>query len=135
MYGFIGFTCFILLIIIVTYDHAHRKDKKDRKYREEHETISRLNEQIDTKRNELENLELQVRNQSFDSSVSLTHIESKALDKYSESNIQIPTDIIEELTHKRFTDETDIINYIENQRLYWKLENSKKLFKRKDVKS
>lgn len=134
MYTVIGFTCAILFIILLTFDHAHRKDKKERKHREEHEKIEELNNQIQSKSEELEMLENQVRNLSYDSSVSLTHIESKALDKYSESNIQISTDIIEELSRMRLDNETDIINYIENQRLYWKHENSKKLFKRREVK-
>lgn len=53
-----------------------------------------------------------------------------ALDVYERAGIKIPLDIIEELS---FIDplktKEEAINYIENQRANWKLENSKKVGK------
>lgn len=54
----------------------------------------------------------------------------RVLDIYERSNVRIPKDIIEELSYMNFDNEMDIFNYIENQRHYWKLENSKKPYKK-----
>lgn len=51
------------------------------------------------------------------------------LDTYERSNIRIPADILEELARNGFTTETEVTDFIENQRHHWKLENSKKVYK------
>lgn len=72
-------------------------------------------------------------NQRVDTSVSLSQIVIKVLDIYEESHIRIPADIIEDLSYMRFHDEKEVFTFIENQRNYWKLENTKKPY-RKEVK-
>lgn len=54
----------------------------------------------------------------------------EALDVYERSGIKLPLDIIEELTFVDFLKtKEDVMDYIENQRSNWKLENSKKVGK------
>lgn len=50
------------------------------------------------------------------------------LNHYEQSNIRIPVEIIEDLQYMDLLDEQEIHKFIENQRLYWKLENTKKPF-------
>lgn len=60
---------------------------------------------------------------------------NKVLDLYELSGIKIPLDIIEVLHDNNLIEElqlysfNDIYKFIENQRQYWKLENSKKPYK------
>lgn len=61
----------------------------------------------------------------------LTATEENVLDIYEQSNIKIPLEILEELRYLQLDDEEEIFMYIENQRLHWKLENSKKPYRRK----
>ena len=54
---------------------------------------------------------------------------NEVLDVYDQSNIKIPVDILEDMVVIIFDSEKEVFNYIENQRYYWKLENSKKPYK------
>lgn len=60
----------------------------------------------------------------------LTQLEERVLDIYVQSNIKIPFEIMEELRYLNLDSEDEIFNYIENQRLHWKLENSKKPYRK-----
>lgn len=62
-------------------------------------------------------------------STNMLQVQEDVLNMYEKSNIRIPSDIIEDLIHMNITDENEIFAYIENQRNYWKLENSKKPYK------
>lgn len=93
-----------------------------------------LEKQIRERLKTLAELNNQIAEQTIDHSYNLTSIELKALDEYERSNIKIPIEIIEDLHALHLQSESDIIDYIDNQRLFWKLENSKKLFKRKGSK-
>ncbi|CAC21541.1 GP16.7-like replication protein [Bacillus phage GA1] len=54
----------------------------------------------------------------------------EALDEYEKSGIKIPLDIIEEITFiDNLRTKEEVMNYIENHRANWKLENSKKVGK------
>jgi hypothetical protein len=70
-------------------------------------------------------------NNTVDTTVNLTKLEQQILDSYERSNIKLPIDIIEDLSTMNLKTEYDIINYIEVQRRYWKLECQKKLFQTK----
>nr|2BNK_A Chain A, EARLY PROTEIN GP16.7 [Bacillus phage phi29]2BNK_B Chain B, EARLY PROTEIN GP16.7 [Bacillus phage phi29]2C5R_A Chain A, EARLY PROTEIN P16.7 [Salasvirus phi29]2C5R_B Chain B, EARLY PROTEIN P16.7 [Salasvirus phi29]2C5R_C Chain C, EARLY PROTEIN P16.7 [Salasvirus phi29]2C5R_D Chain D, EARLY PROTEIN P16.7 [Salasvirus phi29]2C5R_E Chain E, EARLY PROTEIN P16.7 [Salasvirus phi29]2C5R_F Chain F, EARLY PROTEIN P16.7 [Salasvirus phi29] len=61
--------------------------------------------------------------------VNLSACEVAVLDLYEQSNIRIPSDIIEDLVNQRLQSEQEVLNYIETQRTYWKLENQKKLYR------
>lgn len=51
------------------------------------------------------------------------------LTTYDQSGIRLPLDIIEELDYLNLTTESEITAYIESQRIHWKYECMKKLFK------
>lgn len=53
----------------------------------------------------------------------------KVLNTYDQSGIRLPLDIIEELDYLNLTSEVEITEYIESQRIHWKYECMKKLFK------
>jgi len=53
----------------------------------------------------------------------------QALDAYQDSHIRIPSDVIEDATRQYFSNVSDALNYIENQRDAWKRENGKKVYK------
>lgn len=65
----------------------------------------------------------------WDTSVHMSTLLVEALDLYDKSNIRIPKDIIEDATIHHFDTVERAIQYIENQRNYWKLENQKKVLK------
>lgn len=67
----------------------------------------------------------------IDPSTNLTEIFNEALDEYDRAGIRIPVDIIEDLQHEEFKSVDEAIQSIENQRTNWKLENQKKLNRRK----
>jgi hypothetical protein len=94
----------------------------------------RLGAEIQSKQKELQGLTQHVEDRTLDRSTSLTKVQIEVLDIYQESNIRIPVDIIEDLAYSRIYDYQEIIAYIENQRNYWKLENTKKPFKRSVTK-
>lgn len=91
--------------------------------------IEDLNKEIIAKSRQLETLEKQIENRTIDNSVSLTKLEIQVLDYFDESGIRIPSDIIEDLHAMRFTSEFEIFKFIQNQRTFWKLENTKKPFR------
>lgn len=62
-------------------------------------------------------------------SQQLTNIEIDVLDCYDKSNIKIPTEIIEDLHSRKLSSHKEIFDFIENQRYFWKLENTKKVYK------
>lgn len=89
-----------------------------------------LDKQLNEKMEQLSHLSRQVENQTIDKGMSLRMMEIRVLDIYEDSNIKIPTDIIEELHRMGLSNEKEIFDYIENQRYFWKLENSKKPYKK-----
>lgn len=87
--------------------------------------LKKLDNAIYGKALELERLE----NAIQATSMELNEIHTQALDVFDRSNIRIPKDIIEDMAQHRFTSVEMCIDYIENQRAHWKLENGKKVFK------
>lgn len=51
------------------------------------------------------------------------------IELYNKMGIKLPLDILEELEYNNFSNELDIIAYIENQRIHWKYECMKKFKK------
>jgi predicted PurR-regulated permease PerM len=103
-------TCvmFLFLLIIVYINQSNKQNKQIQEEQEHHRE-----------------------NNLLDTTVNLTKLEQQILDKYEQSNIKLPIDIIEDLSSMNLRTDYDIINFIEVQRRYWKLECQKKLFQLK----
>jgi Tfp pilus assembly protein PilO len=110
----------MLIMILALYFGYTKKNKQEQK------ELELIEQEIDEKREQLQNL-------AYDNTVNLTKLEIEVLEYYDICNIRIPSDIIEDLHNMKLTDEKDIFSFIESQRNYWKLENTKKVF-RKGVK-
>jgi hypothetical protein len=109
--------CIMLLALYFGYKKKNKQEQKE---------LELIEQEIDEKREQLQNL-------AYDNTVNLTKLEIEVLEYYDICNIRIPSDIIEDLHNMKLTDEKDIFSFIESQRNYWKLENTKKVF-RKGVK-
>jgi len=116
---------FIILLMILSM----LGKKRQINYQEKLVINNTLTDQINIKRKQLDELNERIENKTINNKVSLTNIEIKVLDWYEASNIKIPVDIIEDLSNMKLDTEENIMNYIEIQRYFWKLENSKKVFK------
>jgi hypothetical protein len=121
IYGIVGLGA---LAVITTLVHTDNKKTKE---------LEKLEEEIIRKKHLIHTLDQHIENQTIDRTVMLTKSEIAVLDLYDKSNIKIPIDIVEDLSTMKLDSETDIYNFIEIQRRYWKLENTKKVF-RKGVK-
>ena len=115
----------IILIYLISVFHSTRIDRKtehdiqlDALYKEQ----SRLESEIAKQRGLLHQVKV-------DNVVKLPTMVNEVLDVYDQSNIKIPVDILEDMVVITFDSEKEVFNYIENQRYYWKLENSKKPYK------
>ena len=116
-----------ILLFITLVAYLEKKTKKN--YQRHNEILDGLEEQIALKKHQLETLTEQFNTQNTDRKTNLTITQTQVLDNYEKSNIRIPIEIIEDLEYNRITDKKEIEKFIENQRYYWKLENTKKPFK------
>ena len=113
----------LLLLGLTIAGHTVKKSKENETYNKE------LQKQIDFKQKQLEELNNQIENAKRDTRVHMNQATVKALDIYEQSNIKIPVDIIEDIASLNITDEKQAYEYIENQRHFWKLENTKKPYR------
>lgn len=88
-----------------------------------------LQNEIESKQKALSLLNLQIESNTIDNNVKLTAAQISVLNIYEDSHIRIPADILEDLSSRKFSSEKEIFSYIENQRSFWKLENTKKPYK------
>lgn len=77
------------------------------------------------------NHENEYQSTTINRTTNLRHSQEEVLNIYERSNIKIPVEIIEDLQYNDITEHDDIIDFIENQRHYWKLENTKKPYLKK----
>lgn len=117
---------FILILYSVTSISSTRKKDLTATQEEEKQLIQR----IEAYKQQLNEQKQQYENNKINPIVNLSTIVNNVLDVYEQSNIQLPTNIIEQLSFMRFDDELDVLEYIEIQRNYWKLENTKKVYKK-----
>src|SRR5690606_4863498 len=117
---------FLIAVLLISVISSTRKES----LKERELEIEWLEEQIEMKQNMLSKLTSQIESNTVNKKVNLPEITNEILDIYKDSNIKIPADIIEELSYMRLTNEKEIFDYIENQRYYWKLENTKKPYKK-----
>jgi len=120
---------FVISLLSIFLISSITKTRK-RSYDENERILDELNSQVELKQNTLLAIEQTIKNKIIDKSVSLTTIEIKSLDVYDKTNIKIPVDIIEDLHSLNLETEKEILDYIENQRYFWKLENTKKPYRR-----
>lgn len=112
----------ILFIAIVAKRHERRTEEIE-------EYIVELDDKIHFKEQYIAKLNNQIHSRTIDKNVQLSNAEITILNIYEQSHIRIPADIIEELSFMKLTTEKEILDYIENQRNYWKLENTKRAYK------
>lgn len=106
-------------------------DIKKNPTKHEQKRLEAIERQVELKQMDLARLEKQIENRTLNRSVNLTKLEIEVLNLYDMSNIRIPVDILEDLSNMNLSYEKDMIKFIETQRKYWKLENSKDVFIRK----
>ena len=120
---------FVISLLSIFLISSITKTRK-RSYEENERILDELNSQVELKQNTLLAIEQTIKNKIIDRTVSLTNIEIKSLDVYDKTNIKIPVDIIEDLHSLNLETEKEILEYIENQRHFWRLENTKKPYRR-----
>ena len=119
----------VVSLLSVLFISIIAKTRK-KSYDSNEQILKELNLELELKQNNLLNLNQKIYNQTIDRSVSLTQAEINSLDVYDQTNIRVPVDIIEDLHSLNLETEKEILEYIENQRHFWRLENTKKPFKR-----
>lgn len=123
---FVGILLFFLLAVFLL---SLLSRTRKRSYLESEERLSIINAELEAKTAALVSLNETIHNRTTDRTVMLSQVETAVLDIYERSHIRIPADIIEELSYMQLSTETEVFDYIENQRQFWKLENSKKPYK------
>ena len=126
IYIYSGLLLFLIILFITnSYNHSRLQSLEDHQY-----NLEFLEYHIARKQQELNALNEAITNQHTVAKTNLPAHVNHVLDLYDEANIKIPLDIIEDLIHVSLTTTSDVSDYIENQRLHWKLENSKKPFRK-----
>ena len=113
----------LLLLTFLSIWHTtnnHKRYKAARYAQEMQQEIDFLHEEWQTLRQKITN------NALSDKSNNLPYVLDQVLQRYFDLNIRIPLDIIEEAARLTWTDESEVIAYIEQQRNHWKLECQKK---------
>lgn len=113
----------LLLLTFLSIWHTtnnHKRYKAARYAQEMQQEIDFLHEEWQTLRQKIAN------NALSDKTNNLPHVLDQVLQRYFDLNIRIPLDIIEEAARLTWTDESEVIAYIEQQRNHWKLECQKK---------
>lgn len=119
---------FISLCVIFFIGSRRAKIENNNSIIEEEK--KKLQNEVNLLAHKLHDLKNQETELSSHKTSRLRVIEEKVIQNYDKSNIRIPLDIIEDLSYMKLDNEKDIENFIEVQRNYWKLENSKKVFKK-----
>ena len=113
----------LLLLTFLSIWHTtnnHKRYKAARYAQEMQQEIDFLHEEWQTLRQKIAN------NALSDKTNNLPMVLDNVLQRYFDLNIRIPLDIIEEAARLTWTDESEVIAYIEQQRNHWKLECQKK---------
>jgi|SRR5690625_2565745 len=97
------------------------KTDENIKLQQENERLKNKREQLQNEVHSLENI-----NPTF----KMQQVVINVLDIYDDSNIQLPRDIMEQLTLRTFHSEKEVYDFIENQRQNLKTESMKKTIKK-----
>ena len=115
------FSLLLLIFLSILHTHNNRQRYKAARYAQE------MQQEIDFLHEEWQTLRQKIANNALsDKSNNLPMVLDQVLQCYFDLNIRIPLDIIEEAARLTWTDETEVIAYIEQQRNHWKLECQKK---------
>ena len=115
------FSLLLLIFLSIWHTHNNHQRYKAARYAQE------MQQEIDFLHEEWQTLRQKIANNALsDKTNNLPHVLDQVLQRYFDLNIRIPLDIIEEAARLTWTDESEVIAYIEQQRNHWKLECQKK---------
>lgn len=115
------FSLLLLVFLSILHTHNNRQRYKAARYAQE------LQQELDYLHAEWHTLRQKIANNAISPKTNkLPFVLDQVLQRYFELNIRIPLDIIEEAARMTWTDESEVIAYIEQQRNHWKLECQKK---------
>ena len=115
------FSLLLLIFLSILHTYNNRKRYKAARYAQE------MQQEIDFLHEEWYDLRQKINNNALsDKTNNLPYVLDQVLQRYFDLNIRIPLDIIEEAARLTWTDESEVIAYIEQQRNHWKLECQKK---------
>ena len=115
------FSLLLLIFLSIWHTTNNRHRYKAARY------VQEMQQEIDFLHEEWQTLRQKIANNALsDKSNNLPMVLDQVLQRYFDLNIRIPLDIIEEAARLTWTDETEVIAYIEQQRNHWKLECQKK---------
>ena len=111
----------LLIFLSIWHTYNNRKRYRDMRYAQE------MQQEIDFLHAEWADLRQKIANNALSTKTNnLPMVLDTVLKRYFDLNIRIPLDIIEEAARLTWTDESEVISYIEQQRNHWKLECQKK---------
>ena len=111
----------LLIFLSILHTANNRKRYKASRY------VQEMQQEIDFLHAEWADLRQKIANNALSTKTNnLPYVLDQVLQKYFDLNIRIPLDIIEEAARLTWTDENEVIAYIEQQRNHWKLECQKK---------
>ena len=115
------FSLLLLIFLSILHTHNNRQRYKAARYAQE------MQQEIDFLHEEWQTLRQKIANNAISEQTNnLPYVLDQVLQRYFDLNIRIPLDIIEEAARLTWTDESEVIAYIEQQRNHWKLECQKK---------
>ena len=115
------FSLLLLIFLSIWPTYNNRKRYKAARY------VQEMQQEIDYLHAEWSDLRQKITNNALsDKTNNLPYVLDNVLQRYFDLNIRIPLDIIEEAARLTWTDESEVIAYIEQQRNHWKLECQKK---------
>ena len=115
------FSLLLLIFLSIWHTTNNRHRYKAARY------VQEMQQEIDFLHEEWQTLRQKIANNALsDKSNNLPMVLDQVLQRYFDLNIRIPLDIIEEAARLTWTDESEVIAYIEQQRNHWKLECQKK---------
>ena len=111
----------LLIFLSIWHTYNNRKRYKAARYAQE------MQQEIDFLHAEWSDLRQKIKNNALSPKTNnLPMVLDQVLQRYFDLNIRIPLDIIEEAARITWSDEAEVIAYIEQQRNHWKLECQKK---------
>ena len=115
------FSLLLSIFLSIWHTYNNRQRYKAARYAQE------MQQEIDFLHEEWQTLRQKIANNAISEQTNnLPYVLDQVLQRYFDLNIRIPLDIIEEAARLTWTDETEVIAYIEQQRNHWKLECQKK---------